>query len=217
MSSLGWKFVETHSILSMVRGLEAGGYRVFTRAPPRGPGLGGQTPKFSEPSTAFAVWRSTIRFASLRFRRCFVRIRTALLGGVLCAMALWAADSPDRDDLLGSWEVQGGNAHETWSIQSDTKEMTVTRKQDGKVTFNVTCPPFGSECKGEDEGKNVKVSMYFNGAALVQIETRGSDVFKRRFSLEGADKELSIEVTPITGGKSVTMHLKKDLQASAAK
>jgi hypothetical protein len=52
--------------------------------------------------------------------------------------------------------------------------------------------------------------MYFNGPALVQMETAGSDVIKRRFTVTDKPDVMEIEVMPLTGHtKAETLHLKR--------
>jgi hypothetical protein len=116
----------------------------------------------------------------------------ALLTGGLAL----AGDNTARENLLGTWELQNSATHESWSLESDGAVLHVVRKDDGKVNLDLRCKPDGSECTGTDEGKKVRVTMYFNGAALVQIETRDQSVIKRRFELDGQD-DLKIDLNPL--------------------
>jgi len=119
-----------------------------------------------------------------------------LLAGLLLGGLAHADDSVVRENLLGTWQLQSGDTHESWSLESDGASLRVTRKDDGKVSLDVECKPDGSMCKGVDEGKKVQVTMYFNGAALVQIETRNQEVIKRRFELDGHG-DLTIDLNPL--------------------
>jgi hypothetical protein len=51
--------------------------------------------------------------------------------------------------------------------------------------------------RGPGLRKPVKVSMWFNGPKLVVMETRGSEILKRRFQTVGDGNELDLEVVPI--------------------
>jgi hypothetical protein len=52
--------------------------------------------------------------------------------------------------------------------------------------------------------------MYYDGPALVQLETKGSDVTRRRFIVTGQPDLMEIEVMPILGtDKAETLHLKR--------
>jgi hypothetical protein len=54
------------------------------------------------------------------------------------------------------------------------------------------------------------VTMYYDGPALVQFETKGSDVTRRRFTVTVQPDMMDIEVVPIVGaGKTETLHLKR--------
>jgi hypothetical protein len=52
--------------------------------------------------------------------------------------------------------------------------------------------------------------MYFSGPTLVQLETVGSDVIKRQFTVREPADMMEIEVIPIIGGAiAETLHLKR--------
>jgi hypothetical protein len=55
-----------------------------------------------------------------------------------------------------------------------------------------------------------KVSMCFNGPKLVELETRGNQVVKRRFTVTGDGDTMDLETIPIVPtGKSETTHLRR--------
>jgi hypothetical protein len=43
------------------------------------------------------------------------------------------------------------------------------------------------------------VSIYYNGPVLVELETKGEKVVKRRFSILPSGNSMKVEVIPITG------------------
>lgn len=68
----------------------------------------------------------------------------------------------------------------------------------------------GRECKIREGGKSATVSMWFNGPKLVELETRGSDVIKRRFSVDEKGETMDVEVIPISqGSKPEVLHFKR--------
>jgi hypothetical protein len=68
----------------------------------------------------------------------------------------------------------------------------------------------------KDAGRHAKVTFYFNGAKLVQLETRGSKVVKRRFSVDDQGDSMEVEEIPVVPeGKTVIEQFKR-VQASAA-
>lgn len=68
----------------------------------------------------------------------------------------------------------------------------------------------GKECASEDAGRRSKVSMWFNGPMLVELETRGSQIVKRRFRITANGDTMDLETIPIVPpGKSETVHFKR--------
>ena len=75
----------------------------------------------------------------------------------------------------------------------------------------------GRECEIKDSGRQAKVSMWFSGPKLVELETKGSEVVKRRFALSGQGDTMELEVIPIVPvGRSETKLLKR-IQTSGTK
>jgi len=74
------------------------------------------------------------------------------------------------------------------------------------------CNTVGKECSE----KHGKVSMWFNGPKLVVMETRGSDVVKRRFEASADGGALEMEVIPIApSGKTEKVALKRVTSTNA--
>ena len=140
-----------------------------------------------------------------------------LLAGLLIGAGLWAqaGDNVARENLLGTWQLESGATHESWSLESDGAILRVVRKDEGKVSLDLECKPDGSMCKGMDDGKKVQVTMYFNGAALVQIETRDQEVIRRRFELDGHG-DLTIDQNPLNDpAKRHSLQLVRLVKAAA--
>src|ERR1700680_1742904 len=90
------------------------------------------------------------------------------------------------------------------------KNRTAPRANGRQKLSEIDCKPTGAECEGTASGKKAKVTMYFNGPTLVQLETVGADVIKRQFTVREQPEILEIEVIPIIGNaKSETLHLKR--------
>jgi hypothetical protein len=143
-------------------------------------------------------------------------IRASLALSMLVAATAWGQSHPERQQLLGSWQVEDGGNHETWVLENDGEMLRIARSEDGKVTFDLKCKPNGTDCASSDEGKKVKVSMYFNGSNLVQLETRDSYVTTRTFALDGKPDQMKIDVNPVTGpGKPYTLKLARHVEATA--
>jgi hypothetical protein len=134
-------------------------------------------------------------------------VRLLVIGALsVCAVA-FADQAEDRAKLVGTWRASAGAT--AWTIEQDAGELHVIRSENDRKVADYRCNTSGRECKIEDEGKPATVSLWFNGPALVELETRGNDIVKRRFSM-GAGDDLKVEVTPITGGwKAETIELKR--------
>jgi len=75
----------------------------------------------------------------------------------------------------------------------------------------------GRECEGKDAGREAKISLWFSGPKLVQLETRGSEVVKRRFAASQPGDSMEIEVIPIVpDGKKQVLKLKRLHPTTAA-
>ncbi len=52
--------------------------------------------------------------------------------------------------------------------------------------------------------------MWFNGAKLVELETRGNQVVKRRFTVTGDGDSMELETIPLVpAGSGETTHFKR--------
>jgi hypothetical protein len=137
---------------------------------------------------------------------CVKRAAFALL---LFPVAGWADDVSDRAKLMGSWQDDSSKAA-VWLLEVKGAALHITESSGDQKISEFECPPKGADCEGTVAGKKASVSMYYDGPALVQLVTRGSDVTRRRFSVPGGRDTMEIEVTPIVGDdKAETLHLKR--------
>lgn len=134
--------------------------------------------------------------------------------GALVVTAGWAfgTDTSARISLAGTWQLQGSsNESGRWTIEdkgNDVFKLTQTRG-DQKIT-EFECTTTGHECEVKESGKPVKISMWFNGGKLVQLETKGRDVIKRGFSVAEPGNILEVEVIPIVPeGKPEKIHYRR--------
>jgi hypothetical protein len=131
------------------------------------------------------------------------------------ALLLWvpvlADDASARAQLIGSWQQQdaSGKGIFVWVVETKGNALRITNSQGDQKLSEIECRP-GAECEGTASGKKSKVTMYFNGPTLVQLETVGSDVIKRQFTVKEQPDMMEIEVIPIIGSaKAETLHLKR--------
>lgn len=139
-------------------------------------------------------------------------IQMAALTALLLSMPLLADNVSDRAKLLGSWQQQGDSGKEAtvWVLEVKGMALHISESRGDQKISEFECVPRGVECEGTVEGKKATVSMYYDGPALVQLETEGSDITRRRFAATGQPDVMDIEVKPIIGAaKAETLHLKK--------
>jgi hypothetical protein len=135
----------------------------------------------------------------------------AVIGAV--SLPLAADTQSDRDGLVGTWTENGGT--HGWVIENGANGLHMTQIEGSAPIADFTCATDGHDCEIRISGKKAKVSLYYNGSALIQLETRGDTVTKRKFLVSGSG--LKVEVTPMTG-KVVTEERQFDRgQATARK
>jgi len=110
---------------------------------------------------------------------------------------IWADDHADRTGLIGSWVQNGGSG--AWVINSLPDGLHVTQIEGSGAIADFQCNTEGQSCDVKIGGHKATVSMYYNGSALVQLESKGDQIVKRRFSLLPSGNAMKVEVTPMTG------------------
>jgi len=136
------------------------------------------------------------------------------IGAFLGSIAL-ADDTGDRAKLTGTWQSQGGAANAVWIFESQGDVFHIVNSQGDKKIAEFACN-LGKECEVKDAGRKVKVTLFFNGAKLVVLETRGEEVLKRRFGAVETGDTLELEVIPVVpDGKTETLHFKRVPNAAA--
>jgi hypothetical protein len=130
------------------------------------------------------------------------------------------ADDTDRAKLMGAWESQGetDSGRVTWLFESKGDAVRVTYFRGSQKLAEFECDTDGKDCPTKVAGHSAKVSLWFNGSKLVELETRGSDVVKRRFAIAGAGEEMDEEIIPIASdSKAETLHFKRSKSAPSGK
>jgi len=130
----------------------------------------------------------------------------------LLSASLLADNVSERAKLLGTWQLQddSGKASAIWILEMKGAVLHITESLGDQKVSEFACEPKGTDCEGTVDGKKANVTMYYDGAALIQFETKGSDVTKRRFAVAGPPDIMEIEMTPVVGGdKAETLHLKR--------
>ena len=134
------------------------------------------------------------------------------LSVLLLASSAFADDDSSRAKLMGRWEQSGGNEEtkSTWDLEGVGSSIHVTNSKGKQTVVEFECNTVGKECAVEDAGRRSKVSMWFNGPKLVELETRGTEIVKRRFSITGDGDTMDLETISIApSGKVETAHFKR--------
>jgi hypothetical protein len=123
----------------------------------------------------------------------------------LLALSLCAAMAADRPELNGTWQFDSSSAeskfktetlviHQTEDSVEISKDRTARNGKESKD--DIQCNTMGQECKL----KNAQVSLWYNGAMLVLVETHNDVVTKTRFKPSEDGKTLNLEVTHMAPG-----------------
>ncbi len=122
-----------------------------------------------------------------------------------------ADDVSDRERLIGAWRAE--EAGSTLKIENKGPDVLhVTQSLGDQRILEFECSTRGGECEVKDSGKSTKVSIWFNGAKLVALETKGKKVVKHRFGVGEADM-LEVDLIPIEPqGKTETARFRRSKQ-----
>jgi hypothetical protein len=124
-----------------------------------------------------------------------------------------ADDQSDRQKLIGSWELQGAEENSpalSWTFSTAKSSIRVTQLDAGGKIADFACSTEGTTCEIKTAGKKATVSMWFNGPRLVEMESKGSDVVKRRFKILPQGDVMEMEVIPVVPSeKTETFQFKR--------
>jgi len=121
-------------------------------------------------------------------------------------------DNASRARLMGQWQQSDGNGEPktTWTLKDMGSSIHVSNSTNTATVMEFECNTEGKECAVKHAGHSSKVSMWFNGAKLVELETTGSQVVKRRFTVTGDGDTMELETIPIVPtGSGETTHFKR--------
>jgi hypothetical protein len=92
-------------------------------------------------------------------------------------------------------------------IESQPAGLHITQIEGSDPVTDFQCNTEGESCNVKVAGHKATVTMYYNGPALVQMETRGDKVVKRRFSIVSPGNSMKVEVTSMNGASPETQEL----------
>src|SRR5262249_31835626 len=89
--------------------------------------------------------------------------------GLLFSGVTWAED--DRAKLIGSWRMQdeaGKDTDTVWVLEAKGDAMHISRSEGAHKIAEFECATTGHDCNIKESGKSAKVSLWYNGPALVE-------------------------------------------------
>jgi hypothetical protein len=148
-----------------------------------------------------------------RLRRSgLVRVSIAVVSMLLVAGFAPDDDHAMRDKLIGKWQQSDGSdtTKPVWTLQNNGDSMHISNSNGTRTVGEFDCNTVGKECEIDWSGHRSKVSMWFNGAKLIELETTGNQVIKRRFGVTGEGDSMVLETIPIApDGSSTVAHFKR--------
>lgn len=112
---------------------------------------------------------------------------------IACGTAVCADTAEQRDKLIGAWQTADSGTR--WTFEEEGDAIRVTQTRGAEKIADIKCNTMGKVC---DVGHKTSVSFYYNGPRLVQMETRGNDVIKRRFHVSEDGNTLELEIMHIS-------------------
>ena len=137
-----------------------------------------------------------------------MNLRNVALMVLLSGAAAFSAEA-DRAKLTGAWESQGDN-RATWVLEAKGDTWHISYSEGAQKPTEFECATDGRECNVKELGHGAKISLWFNGPMLVELETKGSEVVKRRFAVAPQGDQMDVEVIPIVStAKAETLHFRR--------
>jgi hypothetical protein len=138
---------------------------------------------------------------------------TVSLGAALIPFATYGAEKPN---LSGSWhcDTSKSTIHQArlsdliWVIDQKDEALHISeiaKNADGKeVKTDFDCTTDGKECSTTLDGQPAKISFYFNGAMLVEMDYKGrnrENIVKKRLQLADDGKSMNVELIRVVGAE----------------
>jgi hypothetical protein len=139
------------------------------------------------------------------------------LAAFTAPLFIYASDQPN---FSGTWKLDtarspGVNGTITLSIKDDAGKISYERsikETNGKeIVARFTCSPGGSQCPFDENGHKAKVSIWYDGSALMILKTGGpkqDTTTERRLELSPDGNTLKVQFTNLdldNNGKPETL------------
>jgi len=140
--------------------------------------------------------------------RGFIPALAVLAAPLLVSVAVCADSAPPN--YSGTWQLDTAQSHLpgeeaiTYTIQDASGQINFTRivrEKDGKeITSQFSCKTGGSQCEFDEGGHKAKVSLWYDGPALVILKTDGpkeDSVTQWRLMINSGGKTLNVDLEHI--------------------
>jgi hypothetical protein len=135
-------------------------------------------------------------------------MRTMIFTLLTClALFLLAGRAPGQDQerpsFSGTWQFDASKSElhfsrissATWVIEEGDNSIHISETENAKgKKIELQCTTDGKECKFPGDRRD---SFWFNGAMLVEMETKNDHVTRYRMKISDEGKTLTVEVTQI--------------------
>jgi hypothetical protein len=152
-----------------------------------------------------------------------------IIAAPFLTFAAGGANAAGPPDLSGNWRLDPAKSPEangaivTIAIQNEAGNINyqrTARERNGRqLTARFTCAIGGNQCDLDESGHKAKVSLWYDGSALVILKTNGpkeDETTERRLQLSPDGKTLTVQFTNIAGdGKPETLVFTKEAAGSA--
>jgi hypothetical protein len=137
-----------------------------------------------------------------------MRIFAVVFISGLPVLAPLLANDSARPEFTGTWHLDTASS-QIHSRVSDELTWTIDQKNDDihfvesgaerGGTLDIKCGTRGTDCKAKEAGKPLTVYFWYNGPALVEMETegKGEAITKRKMQLSDDGTSMVVEITHI--------------------
>lgn len=154
----------------------------------------------------------------------------AFLAAPVLMSAMATATSGGAPDFTGNWRLDPAKSEPasagtiTLAIQDQAggkiQYQRTLRETNGRETvLRFTCPADGSQCDFDEDGHKAKVSLWYDGSALVILKTEGrkeDETTERRLQLSADGRTLTVQFTNVAAnGKPEKLVFTKEAASSA--
>jgi hypothetical protein len=152
----------------------------------------------------------------------------AALAVLAAPLLIYAGDQPN---FSGTWKLDptrspGVNGTITLNIKDEAGKISYQRsikQTNGKETIaRFTCSPGGGECPFDENGHKAKVSLWYDGSALMILKTGGpkqDTTTERKLELSPDGNTLNVQFTNLdldNNSKPETLFFTKQPESAAA-